>query len=155
MRTRASTTAGALKRMSAALSSKAVWPSSVARAADPELAALELQRYELLWARRAPDDWTEHELCLCARAAAVEALIQREVVQLQVEGALDTDKNGLARMNPRVSALGSLQSTSSILLRSIGFAQPAVDRRQLAQAAKANDSALRAIKRAQHDDLLA
>ena len=141
--------------MAAALSAKPVWPASVARAADKDLFDLEWDRYQLLWARRAPDDWSEHELTLCARAAAIEAMIQREVVQLQVEGGLDTDKNGLARMNPRVSTLGALQSTSSILLRSIGFAQPAVDRRQLAQSAKANDSALRAIRRAQHDDLLA
>ena len=141
--------------MAAALSAKPVWPASVARAADKDLFDLEWDRYQLLWARRAPDDWSEHELTLCARAAGIEAMIQREVIQLQAEGGLDVDKNGLNRMNPRVSTLGALQSTSSILLRSIGFAQPAVDRRQLAQSAKANDSALRAIRRAQHDDLLA
>ena len=154
-RTRSSTVKGQLDRMAEASAARAIWPKSVARAEDPELAALELTRYELLWARRAPSDWTEHELCLCARAAAIEALIQREVIQLQAEGGLDTDAKGLPRMNPRVSTLGALQSTSSILLRSIGFAQPIVDKRQLHAAGVANRNAVQVINRAKSDPLLA
>ena len=154
-RTRSSTVQGSLRRMAVASGAKAIWPKSVARATDPELAALELERYELLWQRRAPDDWTEHELCLCARAAAIEAMIQREVIQLQAEGGLDVDSKGLPRMNPRVSTLGALQSTSSILLRSIGFAQPVVDKRQLHAAGVANRAAVQTINRAKADQLLA
>lgn len=159
MRTRNSTTQGQLNRFQLA-EVKPAWPSSVARAGDAELAKLEEERYAMIWARRAPEDWSQHELTVAARCAGLEAVLAKEIEQLQVEGGLDVDAKGLPRMNPRASAIGSINATLAIALRSLGFATPTTDRRQLNAAAQANTATRKVLARASSDkpgleDLLA
>jgi hypothetical protein len=105
---------------------------------------------------RAKDEWTEVDLVIAAQLARCQADIEREQLELDVEGTAVRNERGTIVVNARVSVLEQFARREMALLRSLRMGgRVAGDQRDEAGRRKLQRSAEKVRQELQAEELLA
>jgi phage terminase small subunit len=99
--------------------------------------AIELELLNAIFAARKPDDWSSLDIILVSRLAAQLAACMKDEEHLRRSGSLirSPKNSAYAVRNPLLDAVATRSAQVGQMLRTLGLAVPAIDRRQLAASA--------------------